>query len=142
LAFAAFTVVVTTLPRFFDGPVGVELEFSPDALNGTWVSDDSVYADRFMTITADGILTIGLGADSSSMHPVRSIHARQEEDHLTYEIAYGSSVGDLVMTVFLHADGVLRLKNPSSVRWTREGADPAQPSADVGSPPAAEGDSR
>ena len=41
-------------------------------------------------------------------------------DHWVYKINYASPDGVAVLEVFLHADGILRLKNPNEVVWTRK----------------------
>lgn len=95
------------------------LEVTPPALIGTWVTENERYADRAFVISRDD-LELHVGDGVVSYHAILSIQEVEEADHWAYRISYASADGVAVLEVFLHADGILRLKNPNSVVWTRD----------------------
>ena len=94
------------------------LDVLPPSLLGTWMTDDERYADRAFVIGQDE-LELHVGDGMVTYHSIVSVQEVVESEHWAYEINYNSTDGPAVMNVFLHADGVLRLKNPNDVAWTR-----------------------
>jgi len=90
----------------------------PPSLIGTWVTDHERYTGRAFVISQDD-LELHVGDGVVSYHAIVSVQETVEADHWAYRINYTSSDGPAVLEVFLHADGVLRLKNPNYVVWTR-----------------------
>ena len=94
------------------------LDVLPPSLIGTWVTDNERYADRAFVIGQDD-LELHVGDGIISYHAILSVRETEEADHWVYQIAYSSQDGNALLEVFLHADGILRLKNPNDVVWTR-----------------------
>ena len=95
------------------------IDVPPPSLIGTWVSESERYADRAFVIGQDD-LELHVGDGIVSYHQILSIQEVQEADHWAYKISYASPDGVAVLEVFLHADGILRLKNPNDVVWTKK----------------------
>ena len=92
----------------------------PEELVGTWVTEDPQFEDRAFVIAND-YMELHLGAEGGIQpHPIVSIGALQGGDGWTYDITYQTSQGERTMTVHLHMDGVLRLRNPAEVVWRRQ----------------------
>ena len=116
--FATVFAVLFTLPRFLVGRVGEEIDFPPDELLGTWTTDDSRYADRYLTFTRDR-LTLGLGSEGRLSYPIESIRVDVGAVHREYAVTYEGDGDEETMEVFVYDDGLLRLKNPSDIQWRR-----------------------
>ena len=82
------------------------------------MTENERYADRAFVIGADE-LQLHVGDGIVSYHPIVSVRQDVEADHWVYQIAYSSADGDALLEVFLHADGILRLRNPNDVVWRR-----------------------
>ena len=96
------------------------LDAPPEELVGMWVTENPRYSDTAFVIDYDHIeLHLGEEAGIRS-HPIQWIRAVQGLDSWGYEIAYESSEGDLKLGINLYPDGVLRLRNPPEVVWTRQ----------------------
>ena len=95
------------------------IDVTPPSLIGTWVTESERYADRAFVIGQDD-LELHVGDGIVSNHAILSIQEVEAPDHWAYKINYTSPDGAAVLEVFLHADGVLRLKNPNDVAWTRK----------------------
>lgn len=118
--FAVVVAVLFVLPTYLmdDGP-GASLDVPPDELLGTWTTGAQRYAGRFIRIEDDR-LTLGLGDGVQESYPVQSIRVEAEEVQRHYRIRYSGADGtDEELEVFVYDDGLMRLKNPSEVRWTR-----------------------
>ncbi len=118
LAIAAFGLEIVVNGESF--PAGsILLDAPPEELVGMWVTENPRYSDTPFVIDYDHIeLHLGEEAGIRS-HPIQSIRAVQGLDSWGYEISYESSGGDLTLGVNLYPDGVLRLRNPPEVVWTR-----------------------
>ena len=120
LVLVAVVAVLQTLPPFFFGRGGGEsLEISPDAIIGTWVTDDPRYVDRALTIGPQEI-SLGLGDGTEAASQIRSIRRERGAVNWDYTVTYVGSEGDEVIEIFLFDDGTLRLKNPPEVWWSRK----------------------
>jgi len=120
LAAAALVVIGIAVAPYFIGPPGTPLEFPPDELLGTWSTNEPRYADRTMTFTTDQ-LVMGLGSEGRRVYDIESILVEVAEVHREYTISYSDADGEQSMDLFVYDDGLLRLRNPSEVRWTRTG---------------------
>ena len=120
LLFSAVFAVLVTLPTYLTRPGGSELDFPPDELLGTWTTDEARYADRSITVTPQEV-RLGLGADGQTIHRISSIRLEVANIHREYTISYSGAEGDEVLELFVYDDESLRLRNPSEVRWTRQG---------------------
>ena len=96
-----------------------ELETTPPSLIGTWTTDAERYADRAFVI-AQNELQLHVGDGVVTRHSILSMRGVQEAEHWAYGIDYSSPDGEAMMEFFLHEDGTLRLKNPSSAVWVRQ----------------------
>lgn len=123
LLLAAVIGLATILPRYLGERPGDLLESVPDELIGTWATDEPAYVGRTMTV-GQRELRLGLGPEGESVHRVHSIRVAVGPVHREYEITYATPAGEQVLNVFVYDDGLLRLRNPSEVRWSRtSGAD-------------------
>ena len=118
LRWAGIALVAILGTRAWAGRPPPTIEVLPPSLIGTWVTDDERYADRGFVIMQDD-LELHVGDGVVSYHSILSVKETVEADHWAYQINYTSSDGPAMMEVFLHTDGILRLKNPNHVIWTR-----------------------
>ena len=95
------------------------IDVTPPSLIGTWVTDSERYADRAFVIGQDD-LELHMGDGIVSYHAILSVQEVEAADHWAYTINYRSPNGAAVLEFFLHADGIIRLKNPNEVVWTRK----------------------
>lgn len=93
------------------------IDVAPPSLIGTWVTENERYADRAFVISQDDI-EFHVGDGAVTYHPILSVQEVETADHWAYQISYASPDGVAVLEVFLHADGILRMKNPNYVVWT------------------------
>ena len=118
LRWAGIALVAILGTRAWAGRPPSTIDVLPPALIGTWVTDHQRYADRAFVIGQDD-LELHLGDGVVSYHSILSVQEIVGADHRAYRINYTSPDGPAMMEVFLHADGILRLKNPNYVAWTR-----------------------
>ncbi len=118
LFLAALAAIVLIVPLFLVGRGGEAFEVSPDELLGTWVTDDSRYADRAITVRLEE-LTLDLGDGVTTVHQILSIRGELGPLHRAYEITYAGPEEDEVLEVLVYDDGYVRLRNPFDVRWRR-----------------------
>ncbi len=117
IAVLALAIVVN---RESSGDGSTVLAAPPEELVGTWVTEDPQFSARTFVIAYDHI-ELHLGEESGiQSHQLVSIGGVQGADSWTYDITYTTSQGDRTMTVHLHLDGVLRLKNPAEVVCRRQ----------------------
>ena len=110
VGFLLVRAVLTPDPDLLDVP--------PPEILGTWVTDDPRYADRAFVIREDEFhLQVATGEVLvSSVNTIRRV-AHAEYD--AYEITYFTPQGESTHEVHIYPDGIVRLKNPSDVVWTR-----------------------
>lgn len=117
--FATVVAILIVLSQFLVDLPGTPLDIPPDELIGTWTTDAPRYAGRFIRIGQDR-LTLGLGEGGQETYPVQSIRVETADIHRQYLIRYEGPEGtDEILEAFIYDDGLMRLKNPSEVRWTR-----------------------
>lgn len=116
---AVVVVVLLALPRYLTDRRGTFVEAPPAELLGTWTTGAPRYTGRFIRIERDR-LTLGLGGGVEESYPVQAIEVETEEIQRHYHVLYTTTDGaDEELEVFVFDDGLMRLKNPSEVRWTR-----------------------
>ena len=118
LRWAGIAILAILGTRAWAGRPPPTIDVLPPSLIGTWVTDHERYTGRAFVISQDD-LELHVGDGVVSYHSIVSVQETVEADHWAYRINYTSSDGPAVLEVFLHADGVLRLKNPNYVVWTR-----------------------
>ena len=118
LRWAGIALVVILGTRSWASRPPPAIDVLPPSLLGTWVTDHERYADRAFVISQDD-LELHVGDGIVTYHTILSVREVVGADHWAYEISYSAPDGPAVMEVFLHADGILRLKNPNDVAWTR-----------------------
>ena len=118
LQLAGIVLVALFALRSWVGRPPPAIDVLPPSLIGTWVTENERYADRAFVIGQDD-LELHVGDGNISYHAILSVRETEEADHWVYQIAYSSQDGEAVLEVSLHADGILRLKNPNDVVWTR-----------------------
>lgn len=127
LAVAAAAAVLLALSVYWAGRGSdSDLEYPPDELLGTWSTDEPRYAGRTISITEDR-LTLNLGADGRFSYAIEAIQIDVAEVHRMYTVHYTDEGGEQTIQLFVYDDGLLRLLNPSEVRWTRQSDGGAQP---------------
>ena len=92
----------------------------PEELVGMWVTENPRYAGSALVIGPDHIEIDPGEAGGVRSHPILLIRAVQSPNRWTYEIDYGSPGFERTVTVNLHPDGVLRLRNPPDLVWRRK----------------------
>jgi hypothetical protein len=98
----------------------------PDALTGTWATQEPRYADRGLGIT-DSTITLHVGGGAQVTHAIRRVRGETEDGIRRFEIEYADPDGALTVVVFWDPlEGTLRLENPAEVVW-RKAAQPATP---------------
>ncbi len=120
IAVTAITVLALEIvANRSSGEDSTVLDAPPEELVGTWATEDPRYAGSALVIDYDHIELDPGEAGGIRSHPILSIRGVQGPDSWLYEITYGRSGAERTIAVHLHPDGVLRLRNPADVVWTR-----------------------
>lgn len=94
------------------------LDETPSEIVGRWMTDDSRYADRAFHIEEE-TFHLEVGEDSILSYRVARIQRFPSGDFDRYLLSYHTREGEARQEFRLFPDGVLRLKNPPDVVWTR-----------------------
>ncbi len=95
----------------------------PADVQGTWVTSDSMYADRFFSLDADRIV-VGLGGGRSDAHMISGVRRELQDDgRVLYVVVYWSEGADQEFAFYYDARrDVVTPKNQELLEWTRKGA--------------------
>lgn len=111
-------IVVFLVVRVLTSPGPNVLDGTPTEILGRWTTDDSRYRDRAFHIE-DDTFHLEVGPDSILSYRIARIQRFGDDGFDRYVVTYYTREGEVQQEFRLFPDGVLRLKNPPDLVWTR-----------------------
>ena len=93
----------------------------PDALLGRWTTASPAYADRYLELSATGIV-LGTGGLKRERYSISRVLQGQDDNGVLYTLEYTNLAGsDYTMSFYFDAagGGSLRFKNQLQMTWRK-----------------------